>query len=140
MEKYDKALAFLKKTSVRGIVEGLSRVEELLRLMGDPQEKCKIVHISGTNGKGSVGAMIASVLTSAGYQTGSFSSPAITSVTDSFRINCVEVDRGLFADVILYIAGFWERMSDKPTEFEVLTAAAFEIFVREKCDIAVVEC
>lgn len=140
MEKYDKALAFLKKTSVRGIVEGLSRIEELLRLMGDPQKKCQIVHISGTNGKGSVGAMIASVLTSAGYQTGSFSSPAITSVIDSFRINCEEVDRGLFADVILYIAGFWESMSDKPTEFEVLTAAAFEIFVREKCDIAVVEC
>lgn len=140
MDNYEKALAFLRKSSARGIVEGLSRIKELLRLMGDPQKKYRIIHVSGTNGKGSLGAMLTSVLSCAGYRTGGFSSPAITSVTDSFRINCKEVERSLFADVILSISEIWEGMSDKPTEFEVLTAAAFEIFAREGCDIAVIEC
>ena len=72
MNDLDKAAAFLKKASVRGIVTGLSRAEELLRRMGDPQEKVPIIHVSGTNGKGSFGAMLTSVLKSAGYRTGGF--------------------------------------------------------------------
>ena len=140
MNDLDKAAAFLKKTSVRGIVTGLSRAEELLRRMGDPQEKVPIIHVSGTNGKGSFGAMLTSVLKSAGYRTGGFSSPALTGLTDSFRVNCEEISEKKLADIILDIADIWETMDDKPTEFEVLTAAAYEMFVREKCDVAVVEC
>ncbi len=140
MNSIEKATAFLKKTSVRGIVTGLSRIEELLHKMDDPQEKVRVIHVSGTNGKGSFGAMLTSILKSAGYRTGSFSSPAITGITDSFRINCEEISEKKLADIILGIADIWETMDDKPTEFEVLTAAAYEMFVREKCDIAVVEC
>lgn len=140
METLSKALGFLKKTSRRGIVPGLSRIRELLRRMGDPQEITPVVHVSGTNGKGSFGAVLTSVLTSAGYRTGGFSSPALTGITDSFRINCKETSMNVLSEIILHIAEIWEDMDDKPTEFEVLTAAAYELFAREACDIAVVEC
>ncbi|MCR5601151.1 MAG: bifunctional folylpolyglutamate synthase/dihydrofolate synthase [Ruminococcus sp.] len=137
---YQEALDYMKKAAERGSLLGLSRVTELLRLMGDPQDKVKTVHIAGTNGKGSFGAMLTSVLKSAGYKVGGFSSPAITKVTDSFRIGGEEISEQDFADLIGDIAPICESMDEKPTEFEVLTAAAFELFVRKNCDIAVVEC
>ena len=89
---YTEALEYMKKAAERGSVLGLSRITELLRLMGNPQDKVKTVHIAGTNGKGSFGAMLTSVLKSAGYRVGGFSSPAITGVTDSFRIGGEEYD------------------------------------------------
>lgn len=130
----------MQKASERGSVLGLSRITDLLRLMGDPQEKVRVVHIAGTNGKGSFGAMLTSVLKSAGYKVGGFSSPAITKVTDSFHIDGEEITDEDFAELIGDIAPVCESMNEKPTEFEVLTAAAYELFVRKKCDIAVVEC
>lgn len=137
---YTEALDYMKTAAQRGSVLGLSRITELLRLMGDPQDKVKTVHITGTNGKGSFGAMLTSVLKSAGCKVGGFSSPAITKVTDSFRIGGEEISEQDFADLIGDIAPICESMDEKPTEFEVLTAAAFELFVRKGCDIAVVEC
>lgn len=137
---YTEALSYMQKAAERGSVLGLSRITELLRLVGDPQEKVKVVHIAGTNGKGSFGAMLTSVLKSAGYKAGGFSSPAITKVTDSFRIDGEEISENDFAELIGDIAPVCEKMDEKPTEFEVLTAAAYELFVRKNCDIAVVEC
>ena len=137
---YADALNYMKKAAERGSVLGLSRITELLHRMGDPQDRIKTVHIAGTNGKGSFGAMLTSVLKSAGYRTGGFSSPALTNVTDSFRIDCGEISEADFAELIGDIAPICEEMDEKPTEFEVLTAAAFELFVRRGCDIAVVEC
>ena len=138
--KYSEAINYMKNAALRGSVLGLSRITELLRLMGEPQEKTRIIHVTGTNGKGSFGAMLTSVLKSAGYKVGGFSSPAITSVTDSFRINGDEISEQEFAELIGDITAVCEKMDDKPTEFEILTAAAFELFVRKGCDIAVVEC
>lgn len=137
---YTEACEYLKKAAEMGSKPGLFRITELLRLMGDPQDKMKFVHIAGTNGKGSFGAMLCSVLKSAGYRVGSFSSPAITGFTDSFRIDCEEVGEEEFGELIGDIAECCEKMEDKPTEFEILTAAAFGLFVRRECDIAVVEC
>ena len=137
---YSEAKECLKAASARGSILGLDRVKELLRLLGDPQEKVQIVHISGTNGKGSFGAMLTSVLCESGLKTGGFSSPAITDVTDSYRINCNEITKERFADIIGIIAPVCERMEEKPTEFEILAAAAYVLFTEEKCDIAVVEC
>jgi dihydrofolate synthase/folylpolyglutamate synthase len=140
MTNYEKALGYLKTAASRGSILGLERITELLKLLGEPQNKTRIIHVSGTNGKGSFGAMLTSVLKCAGYRTGGFSSPAITDVTDSFRINGTEITREKFAEIILDIASVCESMTEKPTEFEVLTAAAYELFAREDCDIVVVEC
>ena len=137
---YEEALDYLKTAASRGSVLGLERIKELLRLLGEPQEKLKIVHISGTNGKGSFAAMLSSVLRCSGYKTGSFCSPAMTGVTDSYRINGAEISKERFSKLIATIKPIAESMAEKPTEFEVIAAAAYLLFVEEGCDIAVVEC
>ena len=137
---YTEAKEFLSAASARGSILGLERVKELLALLGQPQEKVKIIHVAGTNGKGSFGAMLTSVLTEAGYKTGGFSSPAITDITDSYRINCNEITKERFAEIIGIIAPVCEKMAEKPTEFEIMAAAAYVLFAEEGCDAAVVEC
>lgn len=119
---------------------GLERITELLRLMGDPQKDLRIIHIAGTNGKGSVSAMLSSVLMHSSLYVGCFNSPAITGLKDGFHIDTDEVKEGRLEKVLEHIAPIAGSMKDKPTEFEVLTAAAFELFKREGCDIAIVEC
>ena len=137
---YNEAKEYLKAASAKGSILGLERVVELLHLMGDPQEKMKVIHVAGTNGKGSFGAMMTSVLREAGYKTGGFSSPAITDITDSYRINGTEISQEKFTELIGEIAELCEKMDEKPTEFEIMAAAAYELFYREGCDIAVIEC
>lgn len=137
---YNEAKEYLKAASAKGSILGLERVVELLHLMGDPQEKMKVIHVAGTNGKGSFGAMMTSVLREAGYKTGGFSSPAITDITDSYRINGTEISQEKFTELIGWAAELCEKMDEKPTEFEIMAAAAYELFYREGCDIAVIEC
>lgn len=140
MEKIAKALEYLKTASLRGSRLGLERITELCELLGDPQNKLPVVHIAGTNGKGSFGAMLSSILSCSGYTVGSFSSPALTGVTDSFRICGKEITQEEFGELLCGLIPVCEQMSDKPTEFEVLTAAAYSLFSQKSCDIAVVEC
>lgn len=140
MNKYDTAIDYLGIAAKRGSRLGLERITELMHRLGDPQEKTKIIHVAGTNGKGSFSAMLSSILTAAGYRTGGFSSPALTGVTDSFRIDCTEITPDEFGDIMHEVIPHCEAMDDKPTEFEVLTAAAYLLFLRKGCDIAVVEC
>lgn len=140
MTSWNKALEYLKTASLRGSKLGLERTVQILDLLGNPQDRVKIIHIAGTNGKGSFGAMMSSVLTAAGYRTGAFSSPAITDTADSFRINGKEISHEILGNLICRISPLCESLEDKPTEFEVLTAAAFELFAEAKCDIALVEC
>ncbi|MDE6781216.1 MAG: bifunctional folylpolyglutamate synthase/dihydrofolate synthase [Ruminococcus sp.] len=137
---YKESLEYLKTASGRGSRLGLERISILMEKLGNPQDKIKTIHVTGTNGKGSFSAMLTSVLKNSGYRTGSFSSPAITGVTDSFRIDCEEITQNEFSEIMDVIYPVCESMDDKPTEFEVLTAMAFEMFVHKKCDIAVVEC
>lgn len=137
---FSEAQECLKEAAARGSVLGLERVRELLRLLGDPQDELKIIHISGTNGKGSFAAMLSSVLRCSGLKTGSFCSPAMTGVTDSYRINGAEISRERFGELIGSIKSVIDTMTEKPTEFEVIAAAAYLLFWQENCDIAVVEC
>ncbi|MDE6092763.1 MAG: bifunctional folylpolyglutamate synthase/dihydrofolate synthase, partial [Ruminococcus sp.] len=137
---YNDSLKYLKKASHRGSCLGLERITVLMERLGNPQNKVKIIHVTGTNGKGSFSAMLSAVLKSAGYKVGGFSSPALTKVTDSFRIDCEEISENDFAEIMEVIYPVCKSMDDNPTEFEVLTAVAFEMFVRKNCDIAVVEC
>ncbi len=144
MADFSEILDYLRTASLRGSRLGLERITELCRCLGNPQNKVKTIHIAGTNGKGSFLAMLSAILTAAGYKTGSFSSPGLTGVTDSFRINCKEISRADFSAVMNEIIPICENMgeyeSDKPTEFEVLTGAAFQLFCRKRCNVALVEC
>ncbi len=137
---YNEVLEYLKNASVKGSVLGLSRIEELLELLSNPQDKLKIIHVSGTNGKGSFSAMLSAVLKEAGYSVATFSSPALVTVNDSFRLNCETVSDGIFADILSEVIEKAELMNDSPTEFELLTAAAFEMFYKNGCDICIIEC
>ncbi|HZJ84361.1 MAG TPA: folylpolyglutamate synthase/dihydrofolate synthase family protein [Syntrophomonadaceae bacterium] len=126
-----------------GSKPGLSRIKKLLQALGNPEKKLKYVHIAGTNGKGSTSLIVANILSRAGLKVGRFTSPHIHSYLERFTIdgwtipasqlkiyiNKIEqVIRSEFADNIA-----------RPTEFEVLTAIAFEWFADNEVDIAVME-
>ncbi|MBR6070833.1 MAG: bifunctional folylpolyglutamate synthase/dihydrofolate synthase [Ruminococcus sp.] len=140
MEKHALTPDYLKKAAERGSKLGLERITELCRILGDPQSETKIIHVAGTNGKGSFSAMLSHILRASGYVVGSFSSPALTGVTDSFRINCREISMNVLDWVMADVIPAAESMDDKPTEFEVLTAAAYELFRRVDCNVAIIEC
>ncbi len=131
---------YIKIAAERGSKLGLERVTELCERLGNPQNKTHIIHIAGTNGKGSFGAMLSAVLAESGYKVGGFSSPALTDLTDSFCINGESISDDNFNEVMADIIPICDVMADKPTEFEVLTAAAYELFNRKNCDIALIEC
>lgn len=131
---------YLKIAALRGSKLGLERVTELCRKSGDPQEKLRIIHVAGTNGKGSFCAMLSGILSHSGYTAGGFSSPALTDVTESLTINGVPISDCEFEKIMTEIIPYCEEMDDKPTEFEVLTAAAYLYFYKSGCDVAVVEC
>ncbi len=137
---YNEVLKYLEKASVKGSVLGLSRIEDLLELLGNPQDKLKIIHVSGTNGKGSFSAMLSAILYEAGYKVGSFSSPSLVTLNDSFRLNCKIVSDDYFAEVLSEVIEKAGSISDSPTEFELLTAAAFQMFCKSNCDICIIEC
>lgn len=131
---------YLKIAQSLGSKLGLERIIELCSRLGNPQNSIPIIHIAGTNGKGSFGAMLSAILRDSGYTTGSFSSPALTDVTDSFRINGESISSVDFEEIMAEIIPECEAMNDKPTEFEILTAVAYKLFQHKNCDIALIEC
>lgn len=140
---YEAALAYLESLATFGSQLGLERIEKLLDLMGNPQNSYKTIHVTGTNGKGSTAAMLTAILSTAGISTALYTSPHLTNYTERMKINNSEVSRQDFAAVIAYTAQFVNKMVqagfDHPTEFEVLTAAAFQLFAEKKVEYAVIE-
>ena len=96
----ETALDYLKIAASRGSKLGLERTFQLMERLGSPQESLPVIHIAGTNGKGSFGAMLSSVLRCAGYKVGGFSSPALTGITDSFRISGQEISPRLLEEIL----------------------------------------
>lgn len=140
---FKEAMEFLTRLTKFGINLGLSRIEELLKRLDNPHRKLKIVHIGGTNGKGSTTAMLAAILQKAGYRTGSFTSPHLHSYTERYRINGTEINRERLAGLIEELRPHLENMVangfEHPTEFEVGTALAFLYFHREMADFVLLE-
>ena len=136
---YDKTLEWLDEVALVGSKLGLSRTCELLELMGNPQNKLKFIHVAGTNGKGSVCACLSEVLSQAGYKTGMYTSPHLMKINERFKINGEDIDDKEFADLITKVRDITETMSERASQFEVLTAAAFEYFYKKGCDIVILE-
>lgn len=139
---YKEALDFIHSRMKFGMQPGMERIEALCSALGDPQDKLKFVHVAGTNGKGSTCNMIASVLTAAGYKTGLFTSPYIVDFRERMQIDFNMIPETELADIISVIKPVVDELSAKgiePTEFEVITAAAFVYFLNNKCDIVVLE-
>ncbi len=139
---YEQAINYIHSLNRFGIHPGLERIEELCRAVGNPQDRLKIVHVAGTNGKGSTSTMIAGALTACGKKTGLFTSPFVSEFLERIQIDGCPCDKELFAKCVTELEPIVAEMAAKdmqPTEFEVITVAAFLIFEREKCDICVLE-
>ncbi len=141
---YSATINYLYNLQKHGIKFGLENISRLMSLFDKPHESFLSVHVAGTNGKGSVSAIIASVLRTVGLKVGLFTSPHIVSFTERIRINDEEITEndviGLTEEIREKISKFEIRNSKfSPTFFEVVTAIALLYFKRKKVDIAVIE-
>ena len=145
-EESKERLAFeetLCRVSSFGIKPGLEVIYALLEELGDPQAGLAVIHITGTNGKGSVSAMLESCLRRAGYRTGLFTSPHLISYRERFRVNGRLAEYGDLLELLGQAAEAADRvegrLGSRPTEFELLTAMGFLYFQRMKVEILVLE-
>jgi dihydrofolate synthase/folylpolyglutamate synthase len=136
---YNEAIEYIHAVSWNKSRPGLSRTKELLRLMGNPQDELKFVHIVGTNGKGSTAKMLSSILTEAGYKTGLYISPYVLRFNERIQFNGEMIPDDDLSVITEYVKEFADSMEDHPTEFEIVTAIGFEFFKRCKADIVVLE-
>ena len=128
---------------------GLHRIKELLEKLGRPDRELKFIHVAGTNGKGSVCAMLASVFKEAGFNTGLFTSPHLVKYNERMKVNGEDISDKELADCISKVADAVKTLSaeaanigteyESPSEFEILTAAGLLWFKKKKCDIVVLE-
>lgn len=145
LEYLDSLAQFSPAKVVSGQYElGLEAIKELLSLTGDPQDKLRIIHVAGTNGKGSTIAFLSEILINAGYRVGVYTSPALLRITDQIRINDVEISEEDFSNVISRLRPYIEKMSESghkiTTQFETVTVAALMYFLEKSCDVVILEC
>jgi dihydrofolate synthase/folylpolyglutamate synthase len=123
-----------------GIQPGLEVTTALLEKLGNPHKSLKCIHVAGTNGKGSVCAMMESVLRTSGFKTGLYTSPHLFRFNERFRINGREIPDPVLEQLIADVEKAAQSLPTRPaTFFEISTAMAFEYFKREKVDYAVIE-
>ena len=134
-----KAIEYIHSVCWKGSIPGLGRTQELLAKMGNPEKKLKFIHIAGTNGKGSTAAMSASILQQAGYKVGLYTSPYIYRFHERMQVNGVQISDEDLAAVTEYVKPLADSMTESPTEFELVCCIAFEYFLRQNCDIVVLE-
>ena len=122
-----------------GVNLGLSRILDLLAKLGNPHHQVPIIHVAGTNGKGSVCAYLSAVLTEAGYQTGRYTSPHLIDWTERICVNEQPIDSNELCELILQVQAAINPKEESPTQFEVITAAAWLYFAQKQVDIAIIE-
>lgn len=122
-----------------GVNLGLERIHRLLAALGNPERQVPTIHVAGTNGKGSVCAYLASVLTAAGYRTGCSTSPHLISWCDRIRLNQQNIAEADFEALLRRVIAAIDPDQPQPTLFEITTAAAWLYFAEQQVDVAVVE-
>ena len=135
----NEAIEYIHSVCWKGSIPGLGRTQELLQKLGNPEKKLKFVHIAGTNGKGSTAAMTASILQQAGYKVGLYTSPYIYRFHERMQVNGQQISDEDLCAVTEYVKPFADSMAESPTEFELVCCIAFEYFLRQNCDIVVLE-
>jgi dihydrofolate synthase / folylpolyglutamate synthase len=131
--------AVLKQYDRFGVCLGLERIEQLLADLGNPQQQVPIVHVAGTNGKGSVCAYLSAVLKAAGYRVGRFISPHLVNWNERICINGQQITDLDLERSLLQVQSVIRADQPSPTQFEVITAAAWWYFAQQGVDIAVIE-
>ncbi|WMI82289.1 bifunctional folylpolyglutamate synthase/dihydrofolate synthase [Anaerotignum sp. MB30-C6] len=140
---YQESIHYLEKEIGFASCPGLERIINLMEKLGNPEKKLKVIHVAGTNGKGSATAMLSSILKEAGYRTASYTSPHLEKYNERFIINGKEITDEAFAKIITRTKQACQQLvaegKEAPTLFEVVTGAAYLYFAEEKVDIAIIE-
>lgn len=144
IEDYGSACRYLLELKARGVSLGLERMQRLMQSLGNPERTVPCIHVAGTNGKGSVSAMLESILRSAGWRTGLYTSPHLVRLGER-----IQVDRNILNEpaIVGYVGELKPVVASldaagegsEPSYFEVMTAMAFLHFARSRCDIACIE-
>lgn len=140
---YEESIAYLEKAASFGMKPGMERINALLDELGRPERAYKVIHVTGTNGKGSVVAMVTAVLENASLKVGRYTSPHLIDYTERIYCGGQDISREDFARAADVVKEAAEKVTargiEAPTEFELLTAMAFWYFRERKIDYAVVE-
>lgn len=136
---YTEARFILESLPTLEVKPGLDRINRLLHALDHPERFFRAIHIAGTNGKGSVLAMLASILTRAGYRTGRFTSPELVDFRDRISVDDTWIGEETLAKTVVQLLPLLEKGEAQPTLFEALTAIAFAHFSTQHVDLAVVE-
>ncbi len=136
---YPAALAYLGSLPYREVKPGLERIGHLLDGLGNPHLGLRTIHVGGTNGKGSVVALLASVLREAGYRVGTYTSPHLLDWRERIQIDGEWISKPELAKRIAGLRPIILGTADRPTIFETLTALAFQYFQEKAVDLAVIE-
>ncbi len=139
MMTYKDALDYIHGVNWTFCKPGLERIGRLCEALGHPERELKFVHVAGTNGKGSFCSMLSSVLIAAGYRVGLYTSPYIVRFNERMRINGEDIADGELAELVGEVKPIADAMTDKPTEFELITAIALLYFKRHAVDVVVLE-
>ncbi|MCT4661701.1 MAG: bifunctional folylpolyglutamate synthase/dihydrofolate synthase [Tissierellales bacterium] len=140
---YEEAIDFIHSSYKFGSKLGLDNIRELLKRLGNPQSKLDIIHIAGTNGKGSTASFVNQILIEAGYKVGLFTSPYLEYFNERIRVDNILIDEDDLIRGVLKIKNAIDKMVEDghnhPTEFEIVTALGFLHFLDKKVDIVVLE-
>lgn len=140
---YQEAREFVNQAAKKGSILGLETMKRLMEKLKNPQDQQNVIHIAGTNGKGSTLAYLTSILKKAGYRVGRYNSPAVFDYLEIFTINDVNISEADYAKYMEEIAKacdvLVEEGFDMPTAFEIETALAYLYFYGEKCDVTLIE-
>lgn len=140
---YHQAKEYIKSLSGRGIVPGLGNIEKLLSELSNPEEKLNIIHVAGTNGKGSFGAYLSSIVIASKKRCGRFVSPCVGEYENTFLIDGESVSQDIIANCCQTLKGAMEKLEKTnifPTSFEAETALALLIFAEVSPDYVIIEC
>lgn len=137
-----QAIEYIHSLEKFGIKPGLERIKALCELLGNPQDRLKVIHVAGTNGKGSTSTMISNILIKNGFNTGLYISPYVTDFRERIQLNGNMIEHSELAECVEKVKDAVKILLEKgeqTTEFEALTATAFVYFEKKKCDYVVLE-
>ena len=136
---YEETINYIHSVSWMGSRPGLERITELCRRLGDRQNTLRVIHVAGTNGKGSFCSMLTGILLKAGYSVGTFTSPYVVSFNERIQLNGEMISGEDLACVTSRVRPIADSMEDHPTEFELITAIGIEYFADKKPDFVILE-
>jgi dihydrofolate synthase/folylpolyglutamate synthase len=139
---YKNCIDWLNSFEQFGIKLGLNRIRYICKKLGNPQDCYNIIHVGGTNGKGSVCKYLESILVNNGYSVGTYTSPHLQRITERFIVNKKEISKKEIISLIVKIKPIIKEMvnnNNSPTYFEIVTAIAFQYFKEKKVDFSIIE-